>query len=73
MDFTTRWIRDFKYHEPALECLNIYNVMEDWDETICDCLKDPKARTIKAVHLLTPEEVEEAYKIGSISRKVRKS
>ena len=56
------WIQDFKYHEPALECLNIYNVMEDWDETICDYLKDPKARKIKAVHLLTPEEVEEAYK-----------
>ena len=56
------WIQDFKYHEPALECLNIYNVMEDWDETICDYLKDPEARKIKAVHLLTPEEVEEAYK-----------
>ena len=66
------WIQDFKYHELALECLNIYNVMEDWDETICDYLKDPKARKIKAVHLLTPEEVEEAYKSWQYFKKRQK-
>ena len=31
------WIQDYKYHEPALE---------DWDETICDYLMNPKARKL---------------------------
>ena len=35
--------------------------MEDWDDTICDYLMDPKAKKIKAIHLLTPEEVEDAH------------
>ena len=46
--------------------------MEDWDETICDYLKDPKARKIKAVHLLTPEEVTEAYKSWQYFKKRQK-
>ena len=56
------WIQDYKYHEPVLECLNIYSVMEDWDETICVYLMEPKSRATKAIHILTPEESEEAYK-----------
>ena len=28
-------IRDLNYHEPALECLNIYNVLKDWNPELC--------------------------------------
>ena len=67
------WIQDYKYHAPALECLNIYSVMEDWDETICDYLMEPKAREIKAIHLLTPEGAEEAFKSWQYFKKVRQT
>ena len=46
------WIEDYGCHDPALEGLNIYDVMEDFDNM---------DSTTGIIHL-TPEENQEAYK-----------
>lgn len=66
------WIEGYKYHEAALECLNIYNVMEDWDEVIAENMTEHRVRDAKGVHLLTPNETEEAYKCWQYFKKNQK-
>ena len=56
------WITDYKYHEPALECLNIFDVLEDFDDLMWEHMMGSKRKSIEAVHLLTPELTNEVYK-----------
>ena len=56
------WITDYKYHEPALECLNIFDVLEDFDDLMWEHMMGSKRKSIEAVHLLTPELTIEVYK-----------
>ena len=56
------WINDYKYHEPALECLNNYDVIEDLDEILWEYMMGSKRKSIDAIHLLTPELTIETYK-----------
>lgn len=56
------WINDYKYHEPALECLNIYDVIEDFDEIIWEYMMGTRRKLTDAIHLLTPEVTIETYK-----------
>ena len=60
------WIEDYGCHDPALEGLNIYDVMEDFDNRIWNYLygdnwQHPMDLTTGINHL-TPEENQEAYK-----------
>ena len=60
------WIEDYGCHDPALEGLNIYDVMEDFDNRIWNYLygdiwRHPMDFTTGINHL-TPEENQEAYK-----------
>ena len=60
------WIEDYGCHDPALEGLNIYDVMKDFDDRISnylygDSLRHPMDFTTGINHL-TPEENQEAYK-----------
>ena len=59
------WIEDYVCHDPALEGLNIYDVMDDFDKSIWNYLYEDKLRhpmdfTIGINHL-TPEENQDAY------------
>ena len=56
------WITDYKYHEPALECLNIFDVLEDFDDLMWEHMMGSQRKSIEAVHLLTPELTNEVYK-----------
>ena len=56
------WITDYKYHEPALECLSIYDVIEDYDDLIWEYMMGTKRKSTDAIHLLTPELTFETYK-----------
>ena len=56
------WINDYKYHEPALECLNHYDVIEDLDEILWEHMMGSKRKSTDAIHLLTPELTIETYK-----------
>ena len=56
------WINDYKYHEPALECLNNYNVIEDLDEILWEHMMGSQRKSIDAIHLLTPELTIDTYK-----------
>ena len=69
-----KWIEDYG-SIPALEGLNIYDVMEDFDNRIWNYLygykwRHPMYFTIEINHL-TPEENQEAYKTDSTSRKIK--
>ena len=60
------WIEDYGCHYPALEGLNIYDVMEDFDNIIWnypygDKWRHPMEFTT-AINHLTPEDNQEAYK-----------
>ena len=60
------WIEDYGCHDPALEGLNIYDVMEDFDNRMWNYLygdnwRHPMDFTTGVNHL-TPEENQEAYK-----------
>ena len=60
------WIEDYGCHDPALEGLNIYDVMEDFDNRIWNYLygdnwRHPMDFTTGINHL-TPEENQETYK-----------
>ena len=60
------WIEDYGCHDLALEGLNIYDVMEDFDNRIWNYLygdnwRHPTDFTTGISHL-TPEENQEAYK-----------
>ncbi|MEW8546195.1 MAG: hypothetical protein AB2693_21970 [Candidatus Thiodiazotropha sp.] len=56
------WIRDLRYHEPALECLNIYDVMKDWNEELCLKFGIKDIGEARGMSHLSPEEAVEAYK-----------
>ena len=65
------WIEDYHYHEPALECLNIYNVLKDFDNQMWTNLFGERRRTTslkdmsdltRGVQFLTPDETIQAYK-----------
>ena len=56
------WITDYKYHEPALECLNIFDVLEDFDDLMWEHMMGSQRKSIEAIHLLTPELTNEVYK-----------
>ena len=60
------WIEDYGYHDLALEGLNIYDVMEDFDNRIWNYLygdnwRHPMDFTTGINHLM-PEETQEAHK-----------
>ena len=58
------WIKGYKFHEKALEFLNIYDVMNDWDTIIYEARveKNPIEKTGKGINVLLPSEQEEADK-----------
>ena len=56
------WIRDLHYHEPALECLNIYDVIKDWNHELCLMFGLKDTGDARGMSHLTPEEAVEAYK-----------
>ena len=56
------WINDYKLHEPALECLNIYDVIEDNRRNPRGVHDGSKRKSTDAIHLLTPELTIETYK-----------
>ena len=60
------WIEDYVYHNLALEVLNIYDVMEYFDNRIWNYLYGDKWRHLMyfttGINNLTPEENQEAYK-----------
>ena len=55
------WINEYKYHEPALEYLNIYDVIEDFDKIIWGYMMGTRRKQTDAIHLLTPEVTIETY------------
>ena len=58
------WIKGYKFHEKALEFLNIYDVMNDWDTIIYEARveKNPIEKKGKGINVLLPFEQEEADK-----------
>ena len=56
------WIGDLHYHEPALECLNIYDVLKDWNQELCLKFGLIDTGDARGIAHLTPEEAVEAYK-----------
>ena len=69
------WIEDYGCHDPALEGLNIYDVMEDFDNRIWNYLygdnwRHPMEFTTGINHL-TPEKIKKPIKTGSTSRKIK--
>ena len=65
---TREWIEDYACHDSALEGLNIYDVMDDFDKSIWnylygDKLRHPMDFTIGTNHL-TQEENQDAYGKG---------
>ena len=60
------WIEDYGCHDPALEGLNIYNVMENFDNKIWNYLYAEKWQYSMAfttgINHLMPEENQETYK-----------
>ena len=56
------WIGDLHYHEPALECLNIYDVLKDCDHELCLKFGLIDTGDARGIAHLTPEEAVEAYK-----------
>ena len=58
------WIKGYKFHEKALEFLNIYDVMNDWDTIIYEARveKNPIEKKGKGINVLLPSEQEEADK-----------
>ena len=56
------WIGDLHYHEPTLECLNIYDVLKDWNHEPCLMFGLIDTGDTRGIAHLTPEEAAEAYK-----------
>ena len=56
------WIKGYKFHEKALEFLNIYDVINDWDTIINEARveKNPIEKKGKGINVLLPFEQEEA-------------
>ncbi|MEW8547668.1 MAG: hypothetical protein AB2693_29520 [Candidatus Thiodiazotropha sp.] len=63
------WIRDLRYHEPALECLNIYDVIKDWNHELCLKFGLKDTGEARGMSHLTPEEAVEAYKNWTFLKK----
>ena len=55
------WVTDYKYHEPALECLNIFDVLGNFDDLMWEHMMGSKRMSLEAVNLLTPEITFETY------------
>ena len=55
-------IRDLHYHRSALECLNIYDVIKDWNHELCLRFGLKDIADARGIAHLTPEDAEEAYK-----------
>ena len=47
------WINDYKYHEPALECLNNYDVIEDLDKILWEYVYDGIKKETNRCYLST--------------------
>ena len=58
------WVLGYKFHEEALEFLNIYEVMNDWDSIIYDTRVEKNYVTKKGmgINVLLPDEQSEADK-----------
>ena len=58
--FLEDWIKGYKFHEKALEFLNIYDVMNDWDTIIYEARveKNPIEKTGKGINVLLPSGVQ---------------
>ena len=58
------WVLGYKFHEEALEFLNIYEVMNDWDSIIYETRveKNYVTKKGKRINVLLPDEQSEADK-----------
>lgn len=69
------WVEKLRCHESALEGLNIYDVMHDWDKKIWNYVfsnRDYDHMTTMGVDLLTSEESEDVYKSWQYFKKCQR-
>ena len=67
------WINDYNFHEPALECLDIYDVIEDHGEILWEYMMGLKRKSTDAIHQLTPELSIETYKNWQYLKRIRET
>ena len=53
---------EYNYHEPALECLNNHDAIEDLEEILWEYMMGSKRKSTDAIHLLNPELTIGTYK-----------